>query len=350
MTIKNVRHLPPLRIELSRTERKHLILTGRNGSGKTSVLETLKQILVDQPISGQVVLGLGQDSYIDFNLPRKELDTKLENLTVQVFFPAKRGAEFQEPSGVQTAPYSGTFFLQHLVNLKANRSFARDEGDELGAEKIDRWFAQFEDSLRDLMDEPGLKLEFDRKNFTFRIVQPGRKPYSLNQLSDGYSAVLSIVTELMMRMAQPAPEVYDAQGIVLIDEIETHLHIALQKKILPFLTRFFPHIQFIVSTHSPFVLTSLPNAVVYDLEQQVQVEDLSRYSSEAVVEGYFNMDKYSDSLKEEVAAYERLSQLPARSPEEQARYEALRASFRELLNFDELIVKIQQIELSSIRP
>ena len=47
--------------------------------------------------------------------------------------------------------------------------------------------------------------------------------------------------------------IYDVQGIALVDEIETHLHIDLQKKILPFLTNFFPKIQFIVTTHSPFV-------------------------------------------------------------------------------------------------
>ena len=66
---------------------------------------------------------------------------------------------------------------------------------------------------------------------------------------------------------------YNAQGIVLIDELETHLHIELQKKILPFLTEFFPNIQFIVTTHSPYILNSISNAKAYDLE-----EELERYA------------------------------------------------------------------------
>lgn len=65
---------------------------------------------------------------------------------------------------------------------------------------------------------------------------------------------------------------YNAQGIVLIDELETHLHIELQKKILPFLTKFFPNIQFIVTTHSPYILNSISNAKAYDLEKHVELE------------------------------------------------------------------------------
>ena len=65
-----------------------------------------------------------------------------------------------------------------------------------------------------------------------------------------------------IELFQPIPKefcltkakMYDLQGIVLIDEIETHLHVELQKKILPFLTNFFPNIQFVITTHSPFIL------------------------------------------------------------------------------------------------
>lgn len=60
---------------------------------------------------------------------------------------------------------------------------------------------------------------------------------------------------------------FDMQGIVLIDEIETHLHLELQKIILKLLTTVFPNIQFIITTHSPFILSSLENTVVYDLEK-----------------------------------------------------------------------------------
>ena len=65
------------------------------------------------------------------------------------------------------------------------------------------------------------------------------------------------------------------RALFFIDEIEAHLHIELQKKVLPFLTASFPKVQFIVSTHSPFVLSSIENAVVYDLEKKIHIEDMS---------------------------------------------------------------------------
>ena len=113
---------------------------------------------------------------------------------------------------------------------------------------------------------------------------PGREPFRLvdNQLSDGFSSVLQLVSELLLRMGS-----YEVSGIVLIDEIETHLHIKLQKAILPFLTDFFPNIQFIVTTHSPFVLTSLNDAVVFDLESKSRWENMAPMSASTVVEEYF---------------------------------------------------------------
>lgn len=77
---------------------------------------------------------------------------------------------------------------------------------------------------------------------------------------------------------------YDIEGIVLIDELETHLHIELQKKIMPFLTEFFPRIQFIVTTHSPYILNSISNAKAYDLERCIEMENLSAYSSDRLAE------------------------------------------------------------------
>lgn len=86
----------------------------------------------------------------------------------------------------------------------------------------------------------------------------------------------------------------------MIDELEAHLHIDLQKKIFPFLTRFFPRIQFIVSTHSPFIINSISNTVIYDLEKQLVLEDLSSYSYDGIVEGYFGSDKYSQEAKDKI--------------------------------------------------
>jgi hypothetical protein len=100
---------------------------------------------------------------------------------------------------------------------------------------------------------------------------------------------------------------------VLIDEVENHLHLNLQKKALPFLAGLFPNIQFVVSTHSPFVLSSIPDAVAHDLEHGITVPGgLSDNTYESIVEGYFGVDSLSAELREkydrylEIVAKERL--------------------------------------------
>ena len=89
---------------------------------------------------------------------------------------------------------------------------------------------------------------------------------SLNQLSGGYRIVLALAADLARRMAQGNPHLDDplqSEAIVLIDEIELHLHPAWQQRILNDLMRTFPKAQFIVSTHSPQVLTTVePERIV----------------------------------------------------------------------------------------
>ncbi len=89
---------------------------------------------------------------------------------------------------------------------------------------------------------------------------------SLNQLSGGYRIVLALAADLARRMAQGNPHMDDplqSEAIVLIDEIELHLHPAWQQRILGDLMRTFPNAQFIVSTHSPQVLTTVePQRIV----------------------------------------------------------------------------------------
>ena len=116
------------------------------------------------------------------------------------------------------------------MNLKADRSFARDDDEKDIVQRIDNWFDRFENRLRSLFQSPKLQLNFDRKNYNFEIIEDGKLPFNFNTLAYGYSAILSIATELLLRMESHAAKAYDMEGVVLIDEIETHLHVDLQKK------------------------------------------------------------------------------------------------------------------------
>lgn len=394
--VHDVRDIHGFEIPLSEEKRMHLILTGKNGSGKTSVLNelraylegvldgTLKRLQINENNLPQLEMQRGKNSLVLEALAtslkqRNDARSRLGGTTIEfsfedslksnfeagnwilALFGARRSIQMKEPKGIQKVTLkqnykitdqAGSEFIQYIVNQKADRSFAKDDNDSATAQKIDTWFNTFEASLQSLFDCPELKLEFDRKNYNFNLIEPGKAPYNLNQLSDGYSAILGIVTDLIIRMEEHRVSSYDVQGVVLIDEIETHLHIDLQKKILPFLTAFFPRVQFIVTTHSPFVLNSIENAVICDLEKRIVTTDLSGYSYDTLIESYFDSDKYSDQLKTKVLRYETLA--TAKEPLSEAESTEVRQLQRYLdvipkFVSDELAVKLQQIKLQQLK-
>lgn len=84
----------------------------------------------------------------------------------------------------------------------------------------------------------------------------------LMQLSDGYKTLLGLVIDLSMRLGLANPHLDDplgAEAIVMIDEVDLHLHPSWQRRVLADLLRTFPNTQFIVTTHSPFIIESLNN-------------------------------------------------------------------------------------------
>lgn len=89
------------------------------------------------------------------------------------------------------------------------------------------------------------------------VVTKGDMEITVNNLSDGEKCLLALVGDLARRLAIANPESphpLSEPGIVLIDEIELHLHPDWQRKVIPALTATFSGCQFVVSTHSPAVL------------------------------------------------------------------------------------------------
>ena len=114
------------------------------------------------------------------------------------------------------------------------------------------------------------------------------KSLRLNQLSSGEINLLMLVSDIVRRQIllfdlnqmpvfeikeEPTIEnIQQSEGIILIDEIELHLHPKWQRNILPALTKTFPNIQFIVTTHSPQVASSVPNNSIFVIEDFKLVE------------------------------------------------------------------------------
>ena len=91
----------------------------------------------------------------------------------------------------------------------------------------------------------------------------------ISQLSSGEKNLLAMVADIARRLAIANPHLENAlegEGIILIDEIELHLHPQWQRDIIPRLTSTFPNCQFIVTTHSPQVLSNVKKENVFIVE------------------------------------------------------------------------------------
>ena len=369
--IEKLRHLSGIDIKLNPEYRQHLILTGKNGSGKTSLLMALQKYLravnkndltelysiyIPEKLLAEQAVEKSQTpaekrraegSYrawsarvseykdgVDIEFSRRDdiddLYQKGEFITA--FFPANRKAEIVRAHGVEDIKLNdfyaidtdpGKLLQKYMVHLKTQQAYAKNENENEVADKIQQWFDRFVEALRILLDDESIKLEYDYKDYNFKIHEAGREPFGFDALSDGYSSVIHIVSDLILRMdhnwlLKGELSEYNVEGIVLIDELETHLHIELQKKIMPFLTKFFPRIQFIVTTHSPYILNSISNVKIYDLERCIEMENLCAYTSDSLAEGYFGADEYSDELKRKLERYQFLKEKNALTEKEKA--------------------------------
>ena len=111
-------------------------------------------------------------------------------------------------------------------------------------------------------DDVSVSYNFDNNDLDIQYKIDGQDVvFPLNRMSDGYKCTISLITDIAYRMAQLNPQlreqVLEAPGVVIIDEIDLHLHPEWQKRILGDLTSIFPNIQFIVSTHASSVISSV---------------------------------------------------------------------------------------------
>ncbi|PZD72726.1 DNA replication and repair protein RecF [Acaryochloris thomasi RCC1774] len=105
------------------------------------------------------------------------------------------------------------------------------------------------------------------------------KPYG--SLSDGQRIMLSLVADIAYRAAWMNPHLEDkvlqeTDGVILIDELDLHLHPKWQRRVVDDLKRTFPKIQFIVTSHSPFIIQSLEPGELIVLDDEPQIEYANR--------------------------------------------------------------------------
>lgn len=119
-------------------------------------------------------------------------------------------------------------------------------------------------------DFSDIKIKIDNEDAQMVAVKHHTE-LSIAQLSEGEKCVLAMTGDLARKLAIANPgreNPLEGEGVVLIDEVDLHLHPSWQGRMMPLLFRTFPNIQFIVTTHSPKVLSEIKDeANIFEIHQ-----------------------------------------------------------------------------------
>ena len=274
-----------------------VFFTGENGTGKTSILRAI----------ATAICGRGMDD-------STELEDQKANISLTLFLPSKETVSYQyyldQDSNQRVLPLTNGFAAYGQSRLRTNHlglnsqilesistndltsSIFNDEtylidlqhqfktwsSDKKMISQFNKRKSYITEILTDIL--PNLyNISFadqiDDKHVTTYIERDSEgsefKKVTFDRLASGLRSMVAMIGDILIRLYNQQPNITDPAeftGIVLIDEIDIHLHPKLQKQIVQQLTKTFPKIQFIVSTHSPIPFLGAPkNSQIFRVER-----------------------------------------------------------------------------------
>ncbi len=132
---------------------------------------------------------------------------------------------------------------------------------------------------------PGFSnLKVRRKPRLHMSIDKGGETFNVLQLSQGEKSLMALVGDIARRLAMMNPDLpnpLQGDGIVLIDELDMHLHPSWQRSVISRLTDTFPNCQFVLTTHSPLVISDCKDVLVYALADGQLTAIPSQYGQDA---------------------------------------------------------------------
>lgn len=279
-------------IEINFNDRMNLIC-GPNGIGKTTILEVISHLFFNgkTQILKRNVESEKSKITVDIENDGKQETNTIEFDTFEPEKSARVSSLHQYTSGVIT------FKTARIFNYQALQAVSKDANKEqsnlwneamhgINLNEIKNWFVNrflYSAHKGALQPEQMENLELAKKcfsildpTFIFSRVDASTNEILINTpsgeiyyeyLSSGFKSIISIlfgiIKEIEYRFTDPRINAGAFKGIILIDEIELHLHPEWQGKIVDILLEVFPNAQFFASTHSPHIIqASSPNQII----------------------------------------------------------------------------------------
>lgn len=345
------------RIEAAAPELKNInLLLGTNGAGKTTTLTAIALALLSPVItqSGYVPNHLvrrtgakkdkGRDAKVTAevilhpqdvspaHLPDKSA-VQMKNLTTRVrrFGDTEKleseqdskGREIWEEMYYQESPafllvgYGATRTIVDAENFFESKKLLRYQRvaglfePQVVLRPLASWLPKFKEKNpgrykqvvnlinRLLPDEAAFAGHFEKGEYLFEF---GKAKVPFGALSDGYRAYIGWIADLLYHICMGAPrgnKLIDNYGIVLVDEIDLHLHPEWQRTVISRISTTLPNLQFVFSTHSPIVAGSLHKENIFVMEtgasgastiHQYQEPIYGLDAEQVLLSSYFNLD------------------------------------------------------------
>ena len=219
----------------------------------------------DGNFSTQTVRTMGQlEGYVKKIINMIVANENTAQLPIFVSYKSTRSTEFylarnEEPYTLSVKACYDDAICWNVTNYNFFKWFKAREDLELQKARKDSGY--FDKQIQAVRSAISLvsnfsNFSFDREVWQF-VLEKNEKQVFFNQLSDGERGYLLLVGDIARRLAiaNPAREnPLEGEGIILIDEIELHLHPKWQRTIIPRLLEAFPNCQFIITSHSPQIL------------------------------------------------------------------------------------------------
>lgn len=203
---------------------------------------------------------------------------------------------------------SGQFFGDFFRWFRLSEDYENEQYKE-NHEYTDRGLNAVRDAIRRIFPEYG-GLKVSRRPVALYLTK-GNEKFKLNQLSDGEKCYITLVCDIARRLAiaNLVGNPLDGEGIVLIDEIDLHLHPKWQQTVVSKLKDTFPNIQFFITTHSPIVASDVDGSVFGVVDGELVKQKTYGMLSSHILSSVFDMSMarslYVQTLIEK--AYDALS-------------------------------------------
>jgi predicted ATPase len=324
LSVENFQGIDTLKIDQIKVDTQWLFLVGENGFGKTTILQSIF-LGLNGNTDGNTNLIESKNAHIQLEYKSYEassindvFDNKHPLVHLAAYGPGRLNLQGEKSENTEYRHSSISYNLFNsdgfLFNINAELvkwALKKDKRFDL----IKKAFCTLIPNLSDLkLNKETDQIEYyEQEISTSNNKQVTYQPLPFQKLASGFKSIIALAGDIIIRLSKNQKEVKnpsDLVGIVLIDEIDLHLHPKLQKQLIGSFSRVFPKIQFIVSTHSPIPLLGAPeNSMIFKVTRTkaegVQIEeviiDLKNLTPNLVLtSGIFDMEDFVSVQNEDI--------------------------------------------------